>query len=153
MPWVEPERDVTVRCGSTEAMLASMLGVLDPGDEVVVFEPFYENYGPDTIISGAVPRFVTLSPPDWTFDESELRGVQRADARHRDQHAEQPDRQGVHARRARVIAELCQRWDVLAITDEIYEHIMYDGYRHVPIASCRHGRSDGDDQRLSKTYA
>ena len=72
MTWVEAERDVTVTCGSTEAMIAAMLGVLDPGDEVVVFEPFYENYGPDTILAGAVPRTVTLSPPDWTFDESEL---------------------------------------------------------------------------------
>ena len=69
---MDPERDVTVTCGSTEAMIAAMLGVLDPGDEVVVFEPFYENYGPDTIISGAVPRTVTLHAPDWTFDEGEL---------------------------------------------------------------------------------
>ena len=72
MDWVDPERDITVTCGSTEAMIAAMLGVLDPGDEVVVFEPFYENYGPDTIISGAVPRTVTLHAPDWTFDEAEL---------------------------------------------------------------------------------
>ena len=72
MDWVDPERDITVTCGSTEAMIAAMLGVLDPGDEVVVFEPFYENYGPDTIISGAVPRTVTLHAPDWTFDEDEL---------------------------------------------------------------------------------
>ena len=65
---VDPEREVTVTCGSTEAMIATLLAVLDPGDEVVVFEPFYENYGPDAILSGAVPRFVKLRPPDWTFD-------------------------------------------------------------------------------------
>ena len=78
---VDPERDVTVTCGSTEAMIASMLGVLDPGDEVVVFEPFYENYGPDAILAGAVPRTVTLSPPDWAFDEDELRAAFNARTR------------------------------------------------------------------------
>ena len=69
---VDPEREVTVTCGSTEAMIATLLAILDPGDEVVVFEPFYENYGPDAILSGAVPRFVKLRPPDWTFDPDEL---------------------------------------------------------------------------------
>jgi len=71
----DPETEVCVTCGSTEAMIASMLGVLDPGDEVVVFEPFYENYRPDLILTGAVPRLVTLRPPDWTFDETELRAA------------------------------------------------------------------------------
>src|SRR5688572_14937874 len=69
---VDPEREVTVTCGSTEAMIATLLAVLNPGDEVVVFEPFYENYGPDAILSGAVPRFVTLRPPDWSFDPDAL---------------------------------------------------------------------------------
>src|SRR5262249_26853524 len=69
---VDPEREVTVTCGSTEAMIAALLAILDPGDEVVVFEPFYENYGPDAILSSAVPRFVKLRPPDWTFDPDEL---------------------------------------------------------------------------------
>ena len=72
---VDPETEICVTCGSTEAMIATMLGVLDPGDEVVVFEPFYENYGPDAILSGAVPRLVTLRPPDWTLDEAELRAA------------------------------------------------------------------------------
>ena len=72
---LDPETEICVTCGSTEAMIAAMLGVLDPGDEVVVFEPFYENYGPDAILSGAVPRTVTLRPPDWTFDEGELRAA------------------------------------------------------------------------------
>ena len=70
---VDPEREVTVTCGSTEAMIAALLAFLDPGDEVVVFEPFYENYGPDSILSGATPRFVKLRPPDWSFDPDELR--------------------------------------------------------------------------------
>src|SRR6185503_17073160 len=69
---VDPEREITVTCGSTEAIVASLLAVLDPGDEVVVFEPFYENYGPDAILSGAVPRYVKLRPPDWSFDPDEL---------------------------------------------------------------------------------
>src|SRR6478736_8047372 len=69
---VDPERQVCVTCGSTEAMIASMLGVIDPGDEVIVFEPFYENYGPDAILAGAVPRYVTLREPDWSFDDAEL---------------------------------------------------------------------------------
>ncbi|HSH33086.1 MAG TPA: aminotransferase class I/II-fold pyridoxal phosphate-dependent enzyme, partial [Actinomycetota bacterium] len=72
---VDPETEICVTCGSTEAMIATMLGVLDPGDEVVIFEPFYENYGPDSILSGAVPKLVTLRPPDWTFDEAELRAA------------------------------------------------------------------------------
>ena len=72
---VDPEREICVTCGSTEAMIAAMLGLVDPGDEIVVFEPFYENYGPDAVIAGAVPRLVTLHPPDWTFDEAELRAA------------------------------------------------------------------------------
>ncbi|HEY1421318.1 MAG TPA: aminotransferase class I/II-fold pyridoxal phosphate-dependent enzyme, partial [Candidatus Dormibacteraeota bacterium] len=70
---VDPETEVTVSCGATEAMIAAMLAAVDPGDEVIVFEPFYENYGPDCVISGAVPRFVTLRAPDWSFDADELR--------------------------------------------------------------------------------
>ncbi|HEX9759650.1 MAG TPA: aminotransferase class I/II-fold pyridoxal phosphate-dependent enzyme, partial [Candidatus Acidoferrales bacterium] len=69
---IEPEREITVCCGSTEAMMAAMMAVINPGDEVIVFEPFYENYGPDAILSGATPRFVKLQPPDWTFDAAEL---------------------------------------------------------------------------------
>ena len=88
---------VTVCCGSTEAMLSTLLAVVDPGDEVVIFEPYYENYGPDSIISGAVPRFVRLREPDWTFDESRAcGGVQRSDARDHHQYAEQPDGEGLH---------------------------------------------------------
>src|SRR5918997_679308 len=72
---VDPDAQVTVTCGATEGMIAAMLAVLDPGDEVIVFEPFYENYGPDAVLSGAVPRFVTLHEPDWSFDEAELRAA------------------------------------------------------------------------------
>src|ERR1700741_1514543 len=69
----DPETEITVTCGATEGMVAARLGILDPGDEVVVFEPFYENYGPDAIITGATPRYVALQPPDWSFDPDELR--------------------------------------------------------------------------------
>src|SRR5688572_11197408 len=72
---VDPQTDITVTCGATEGMIAAMLALLDPGDEVVVFEPFYENYGPDAILSGAVPRYVTLHEPDWHIDEQELRAA------------------------------------------------------------------------------
>ena len=98
---IDPETQVTVTCGATEAMIAAMLGLLDPGDEVVVFEPYYENYGPDAILSGATPRYVTLHEPDWSIDPDELRRAFSAeDPRHRRQLAAQPDRQGVHARRS-----------------------------------------------------
>ena len=72
---MDPEREITVTCGATEGMIAAMLAILDPGDEIVVFEPFYENYGPDAILSGAVPRYVTLHEPDWRFDPDELRAA------------------------------------------------------------------------------
>jgi aminotransferase len=155
MSWVDPERDVTVTCGSTEAMIAAMLGVLDPGDEVVVFEPFYENYGPDTIISGAVPRTVTLHPPDWTFDEDELAAA--FNERTRGIVINTPNNPtGKVFTRAEldVIASSCQRWGVVVFTDEIYEHILYDGAVHVPP-----GALPGLEDRtvtisaLSKTYS
>src|SRR3981081_1072588 len=69
---VDPEREITVCCGSTEAMMSTMMAIINPGDEIVIFEPYYENYGPDTILSGATPRYVTLHEPDWTFDPDEL---------------------------------------------------------------------------------
>ena len=152
---VDPDMQVTVCCGSTEAMMATMLATLDPGDEVVVFEPFYENYGPDAILSGAVPRYVTLHEPDWTFDPDAL-GAAFND-RTRAIIINTPNNPtGKVFTRAELttIAELCQRWDVLAITDEIYEHIIYDGCRHVPMAAI-----DGMADRtvtlssLSKTYS
>jgi aspartate/methionine/tyrosine aminotransferase len=155
MTWVDPERDVTVTCGSTEAMAASMLGVLDPGDEVVYFEPFYENYGPDAVLSGAVPRLVTLRPSDWTFDEAELAAA--FNDRTRGIVINTPNNPtGKVFTRAEldVIAALCQRWGVVVFTDEIYEHIVYDGAVHVPPATVP-GLEDRTVtiSALSKTYA
>ena len=155
MGWVDAERNVTVTCGSTEAMIASMLGVLDPGDEVVLFEPFYENYGPDTILSGAVPRTVTLHPPDWTFDEAELAAA--FNGRTRGIVINTPNNPtGKVFSRAELdqVAALCQTWDAVVFTDEIYEHIIYDGHRHVPPGSVP-GLEDRTVtiSALSKTYA
>jgi aminotransferase len=133
---VDPEREVTVTCGSTEAMIASLLAVLDPGDEVVVFEPFYENYGPDAILSGAQPRFVRLRPPDWSFDPDELARAFGAKTRAVIVNTPNNPTGKVFTRaELETVAGLCLRHDALAITDEIYEHILYDGAVHVPMAT------------------
>ena len=152
---IDPETEICVTCGSTEAMIASMLGVLDPGDEVVVFEPFYENYGPDSILAGAVPRLVSLRPPDWTFDESELRAAFGPRTRAIVINTPNNPTGKVFTREElTAIAELCIEHDAIAITDEIYEHITYDGAEHVPIATL-----PGMAERtvtisaLSKTYS
>jgi aspartate/methionine/tyrosine aminotransferase len=152
---VDPEREITVTCGSTEAIVASLLAILDPGDEAVVFEPFYENYGPDAILSGAVPRFVKLRPPDWSFDPDELArafGPRTRAIVVNTPH--NPTGKVFSAAELEMIADLCRRHDAVALTDEIYEHILYDGARHVPIATL-----PGMKERtitingMSKTYA
>jgi aspartate/methionine/tyrosine aminotransferase len=133
---VDPEREVTVTCGSTEAMVAALLALVDSGDEVVVFEPFYENYGPDAILSGAVPRFVRLRPPDWSFDPDEL--ARAFGPRTRAIIVNTPNNptgKVFNTGELETIAGLCRRHDAVALTDEIYEHILYDGARHVPLAS------------------
>ncbi len=149
------DTQVTVCCGSTEAMLSTLLAVVDPGDEVVIFEPYYENYGPDSIISGAVPRFVRLHEPDWTFDEGELaRAFNERTRAIVINTPNNPTGKVFTREELQRIARLCLQWDVLAITDEIYEHIVYDGRRHVPMASI-----DGMADRtvtingLSKTFS
>jgi aminotransferase len=155
MDWVKAEEHVTVTCGSTEAMIASMLAVLDPGDEVVILEPFYENYGPDTIISGATPRHVTLHPPDWTIEEVELRAAFNDSTRGIVINTPNNPTGKVFTRQElELVAELCQHWDAIVFTDEIYEHITFDGHAHIPP-----GAVPGLEDRtvtisaLSKTYA
>ena len=157
---VDPETDVTVCCGSTEAMISTLLAVCNAGDEVVILEPFYENYGPDSILSGARPRFVKLRPPstsdgEWTFDERELRA-----AFHNHTKAiilntpNNPTGKVFTRAELELIRDLCVEFNVLAITDEIYEHILYDNAKHISIASL-----DGMRDRtvtingLSKTYS
>ena len=133
---LDPEREITVTCGSTEAMIATLLAVLDPGDEVISFEPFYENYGPDAILSGATPRFVSLRPPDWSFDPDELRRAFSDKTRAIIVNTPHNPTGKVFTREElQSIAALCQEHDALAITDEIYEHILYGGARHVPMAT------------------
>jgi aminotransferase len=152
---VDPETEITVTCGATEAMVASMLGLLDPGDEVVIFEPFYENYGPDTILAGAVPRFVPLHPPDWSFDPAELAAAFGPRTRAIVLNTPNNPTGKVFARdELERIAALCHEWDVLAFTDEIYEHILYDGAEHVALATLPGMRERTVTiNSLSKTYA
>jgi aspartate/methionine/tyrosine aminotransferase len=152
---VDPERQICVTCGSTEAMIASMLGIIDPGDEVIVFEPFYENYGPDAILAGAVPRYVTLREPDWSFDETELSSAFTNRTRAIIINSPNNPTGKVFTRRElEAIAGLCQRWGVIALTDEIYEHITYEGAEHVPIITLP-GMEDRTIavNAMSKTYS
>lgn len=129
----DPEREVTVCCGSTEGMIASMLALLNPGDEVVVFEPFYENYWPDSQLSGAVCRYVRLRPPDWSFDPDELRAAFTKRTRAVILNSpNNPTGRVFLPSELRLIGELCEEYDALLITDEIYEHIIFDNVRHVP---------------------
>ena len=156
---VDPDREVVVTCGSTEAMIATMLATLNPGDEVILFEPYYENYGPDSILSDAVPRFVTLYPPDWSFNPDELRAAFTPKTRaiiittpHN------PTGKVFTHEELRVIADLCIEHNVLVFTDEIYEHILYPDatrdVKHVAMATL-----DGMRERtvtingMSKTYS
>jgi aminotransferase len=152
---VDPDTHVTVCCGSTETMMATMLAVVDPGDEVIVFEPFYENYGPDTILSGAVPRFVRLHEPDWHVDLDELTAAFSNHTRAIIINTpNNPTGKVFTHDELQRIAELCQQYDVIAITDEIYDRIVFDGAVHVPLASL-----DGMADRtvtinsLSKTFS
>jgi len=156
----DPETQITVCCGSTEAMISTLLAVCNKGDEVIVFEPFYENYGPDAVLSGAQPVFVKLQPPsdsdgEWTFDERELRRAFRNHTKAIILNTPNNPTGKVFTRpELELIRDLCVEFNVLAITDEIYEHIIYDGTRHISIASL-----DGMAERtvtingLSKTYS
>ena len=151
---IDPETQVTVTCGATEAMIAAMLGLLDPGDEVVVFEPFYENYGPDAILSDATPRYVTLHEPDWSIDPDELRRAFGPRTRGIVVNSPHNPTGTVFSRaELELIAQLCVEHDVIAFTDDIYEHIVYDG-SHLPLASLP-GMADRtvSIHSMSKTYS
>ncbi len=130
-------------------MMAVMLSCIDPGDEVIIFEPFYENYGPDAILAGAEPKYVRLREPDWRFDPDELKHAFSNRTRAIVINSPNNPTGKVFTRdELQVIAELCQRWDVLAISDEIYERIVFNGHSHVPMASLPgHGGSHGDHRR------
>jgi len=153
---VDPETQLCVTCGSTEAMIATLLATVDPGDEVLVFQPFYENYGPDAVLSGATPRYVQLHQPDWSIDEAELRAAFSDRTRAIIVNTPHNPTGKVFSREElALISELCQTYDVLCITDEIYEHIHYLGVGgHVPPATVP-GLEDRTVtiNALSKTYA
>ncbi|TAN35345.1 MAG: aminotransferase class I/II-fold pyridoxal phosphate-dependent enzyme [Candidatus Methanoperedens sp.] len=131
----DPDTDVTVTCGSTEAMMASMLALINEGEEVVVFEPFYENYGPDAAVSGAVPRFVPLND-NGSIDEDALASTfnQRTRALILNT-PNNPCGKVFTKDELKLIADLCTEHDVIAVTDEIYEYILYNGKKHISIAS------------------
>jgi aspartate/methionine/tyrosine aminotransferase len=157
---VDPEREITICCGSTEAMMSAMLAIINPGDEIVVFEPFYENYGPDAILSGASPRFVRMKPPagpdsEWTFDREELAAAFGPRTKAIILNTPNNPTGKVFTREEfEFIRDLCVRWNAYCVTDEIYEHILYDGTEHLSMA-----RIDGMRERtivingMSKTYS
>ena len=151
----DPEREITVCCGATEGMIAAMLAVIDPGDEVVLFEPFYENYNPDTQLSNASVRYVRLHEPDWTFDRDELRRAFNSRTKAIVLNSPNNPTGKVFSREElEFIAGLCQQFDALAITDEIYEHILYDGAVHTPIISLPGMRERSIlVNSMSKTYS
>ena len=123
---VDPETELTVTCGSTEGMIAAMMATVDPGEEVVVFEPFYENYAPDAILSDATPRYVPLRAPDWSFDPDELRSAFNSKTRAIILcNPNNPTGKVFTRAEMEFIAGLCQEFDALCFTDEIYEHIIY----------------------------
>lgn len=156
----DPETQITVCCGATEAMIAALLATVNPGDEVVVFEPFYENYGADAILSGATPRYVPLHPPldpdgEWWFDPEELRAAFNPRTRAIILNTPNNPTGKVFTRaELEAIRDLCVEFDSLAITDEIYEHILYDGAVHLSPASIE-GMADRTIviNGMSKTYS
>src|SRR5215210_4489413 len=156
---LNPEAEITVTCGSTEGMIAAMMATVDPGEEVIVFEPFYENYAPDAILSDAHPRYVPLRAPEWTFDRDELRAAFNKKTKAIIVcNPNNPTGKVFSREEMEFIAGLCQEYDALCFTDEIYEHILYprDGVeiRHISMAQL-----EGMRERtvvvnsMSKTYS
>ncbi len=150
-----PDTDITVTCGATEAMIATLKAIINPGDEIIIFEPFYENYGPDGILSGAKPKYVRLHTPDWHFDYEELAAAFNAKTKAIIINTpNNPTGKVFTQAEFEFIAALCQKWDCYAITDEIYEHIIYDGAQHISLASLS-GMEDRTItiNSISKTYS
>ena len=156
---IDPETEITVTCGSTEGMIAAMMATVDPGEEVIVFEPFYENYAPDAILSDARPRHVPLRAPDWSFDKDELRAAFNSKTKAIIVcNPNNPTGKVFTREELEFIAALCKEFDALCFTDEIYEHILYprDG---VTIEHISMAQLDGMRERtvvvnsMSKTYS
>jgi aspartate/methionine/tyrosine aminotransferase len=151
----DPDLNITVTCGATEAMVASLVAVINPGDEVIIFEPFYENYGPDTVLAGATPRYVALHDPDYSIDPAELKAAFSPHTKAIIVNTPHNPTGKIFTRaELETIAGLCCRYDTLAITDEIYEHIVFGGANHLSLATL-----PGMSERtitisgLSKTYS
>ena len=155
-----PETDITITCGATEAMMAVLKAIINPGDEIIIFEPFYENYGPDGILSGATPRYVKLHTPstmegEWQIDPQELSAAfnDKTKAIIINTPNNPTGKIFTHGE-LRMIADLCNKWDVYAITDEIYEHIVYNGLKHISIGSYEDMRERTITiNSISKTYS
>lgn len=131
---IDPERQLTVCCGATEGMIATLLATINPGDEVIIFEPFYENYGADVILCGAVPKYVSLQPPEFNFNRDELAAAFSEKTKAIIINTpNNPTGKVFNREELELIADLCIKYDVLAINDEIYEHILYDNTKHIPI--------------------
>ena len=152
---IEPDRNITVTCGSTEAMISSMKAIINPGDEVIIFEPFYENYGPDCLLSGATPRFIRLNSPDWTFDFEQLEHLFNEKTKAIILNTpNNPTGKVFNEKELKLISELCLNYDCIAITDEIYEHILYDDHMHISIASLPEMENNSITiNSISKTYS
>jgi aminotransferase len=152
---VDPETEITVCCGSTEAMVSSLMAIVNSGEEVIVFEPFYENYGPDTILCDASPRFITLHEPDWHFDEEELtRAFTNKTKAIVINTPNNPTGKVFSHDELQFISDLCLKWGAIAVTDEIYEHILYEGAKHISIASLPGMRDQTITiNSISKTYS
>lgn len=152
---IDPNRNITVTCGSTEAMMCAMMAVADPGDEVIVFSPFYENYGADTILCQAAPIYVPLVPPEFNYDSKVL---EEAFKRHPKAiilcNPSNPCGKVFSRQELEEIARLAQKYDTFVITDEVYEHIVYPPYTHTYMASLPGmARRTISCSSLSKTYS
>lgn len=152
---LDPQREITVVCGATEGMVATLLATVNDGDEVIVFEPYYENYHPDLQLCGGVRKLVTLRPPDWSFDPEELRRAFSSRTKAIIINTpNNPTGRVFSPEELSLIAELCQEYDALCITDEIYEHIVYDGAKHIPVMTLPGMRERAVIvNSMSKTYS
>ena len=132
----DPESEITVTCGASEALHASLQAIVNPGDEVIIVEPFYENYHPDVVMAGGVPRYVRLREPDWSLDERELaRAFNRRTRAIMLTNPHNPTGRVFTRQELDGVARLCEKWNVVAISDEIYEHLIYDGRKHLSLAT------------------
>ncbi len=132
---VNPDAEITITSGATEGLFSTLIGLINPGDEVILFEPFYDGYVPDVVMSGGVPRFVPLRPPHWNFDPDELAAAFNNRTRAILVNTPHNPTGKVYSRaELEAVAALCRQWNVIAISDEVYEHIIFDGAQHIRLA-------------------